>query len=215
MADSERLSRPPATTSYSSTYYPLGVERLFSRQLQPPKVSGPQALPRTAARPEHRTLMSAPPRAWRVLPGAEGPHWGAGGGGRTRGCLAPLWSKCCSHACLISTGDRRHARCAARGGVGRWAGGGGGSEGRAAALAPVAAPVGGCECRENCCSCTPVHRMDPCTPLTYPPYRRRQLRPSSRSARDLSKSARARMPLTSSTLPENAGEVSIGISNWK
>ena len=50
------------------------------------------------------------------------------------------------------------------------------SEGRAA-LAPVAAPVGGCECRESCCSCTPVHCVDPRTPLTYTPYRRRQLRP--------------------------------------
>ena len=44
--DSERLSRPPATTSYPSTYHPLGVERRFTRQLQPPKVCGPQALPR-------------------------------------------------------------------------------------------------------------------------------------------------------------------------
>ena len=52
MTDSEHLSRPPATTSYPSTYYPLGVERLFTRQLQPPKVCGPQALPRAAARPE-------------------------------------------------------------------------------------------------------------------------------------------------------------------
>ena len=37
MTDSERLSRPPATTSYPATYYPLGGERLFTRQLQPQK----------------------------------------------------------------------------------------------------------------------------------------------------------------------------------
>ena len=91
-----------AATGYNLlplTYYSLGVERLFARQLQPPKVCGPQALLHAAARPEHRTVgshVSTCPRAWRVLPGAEGPHWGAGGGGRARGCLAPLWSECCS-----------------------------------------------------------------------------------------------------------------------
>ena len=58
MTGSERLSRPPATTSYPSTYYSLGVERLFARQLQPPKVCGPQALLHAAARPEHRTVGS-------------------------------------------------------------------------------------------------------------------------------------------------------------
>ena len=178
MTGSERLSRPPATTSYPSTYYSLGVERLFARQLQPPKVCGPQALLHAAARPEHRTVGShvTCPRAWRVLPGAEGPHWGAGGGGRVRGCLAPLWSECCSpvesRQEIAGTPDAPRGEGWGDGQVGE-----GASEGRAAALAPVAAPVGGCECRENCCSCTPLHRMNPRTPLTYTRYRRRQLRP--------------------------------------
>ena len=50
-----------AATGYNLlplTYYSLGVERLFARQLQPPKVCGPQALLHAAARPEHRTVGS-------------------------------------------------------------------------------------------------------------------------------------------------------------
>lgn len=131
---------------------------------------------RAAARPEHRTLghVSAPPglaRASRCRRAALGRRRR---GGKPGTALRHLGASTAGNACLISTGDRRHARCAAWGGVG----GEGASEGRAACLAPVAAPVGGCECRESCCSCTPVQAYTPYLhPIPTTPYRRRQLLP--------------------------------------
>eukprot|EP00964_Phaeocystis_antarctica_P005227 scaffold2862_cov56-Phaeocystis_antarctica.AAC.1 len=214
MTDSERLSRPPATTSYPSTYHPLGVERLFTRQLQPPKVCGRQALPRAAARPEHRTLGChvSTPGPGVYCPLQEG-HIGAMGEGGEPG--AALRHFGASAAVRLLNLDRRSpARQVRRVGRKGWGDGQVGevSEGRAA-LAPVAAPVGGCEYRESCCSCvytawTRVHPLR--THLTGAD----SYGPSSRSARDLSRSSRARMPPTSPpALPANAGGISSGISN--
>lgn len=131
---------------------------------------------RAAARPEHRTLGHvSTPGPGACFPVQEGRIGAEEEGGQTRDCLLRhLGASTAGNACLISTGDRRHARCAAWGGVG----GEGASEGRAACLAPVAAPVGGCECRESCCSCTPVQAYTPYLhPIPTTPYRRRQLLP--------------------------------------
>ena len=144
--------------------------------------------------------MSAPPGLARTAR-QEG-HIGAMGEGGEPG--AALRHFGASAAVRLLNLDRRSpARQVRRVGREGWGDGQVGevSEGRAA-LAPVAAPVGGCEYRESCCSCTPVHRVDPRTPLTYTAYRRRQLRPElenrpSSHATDLP-----------SALPENAGEVS-------
>ena len=119
--------------------------------------------------------MSAPPGLARTAR-QEG-HIGAMGEGGEPG--AALRHFGASAAVRLLNLDRRSpARQVRRVGRKGWGDGQVGevSEGRAA-LAPVAAPVGGCEYRESCCSCTPVHRVDPRTPLTYTAYRRRQLRP--------------------------------------
>ena len=120
--------------------------------------------------------MSAPPGLARTAR-QEG-HIGAMGEGGEPG--AALRHFGASAAVRLLNLDRRSpARQVRRVGRKGWGDGQVGevSEGRAA-LAPVAAPVGGCECRESCCSCTPVHAYTPYLhPIPTTPYRRRQLLP--------------------------------------
>jgi len=78
------------------TTLPLCVERSFARQLQPPKVCGPQA---------RLSCHDSTPGPGAYCPLQEGHIWGGGGGGRTRECLAALWSECCSS--LLLNLDRR------------------------------------------------------------------------------------------------------------
>ena len=161
-----------AATSYN--LLPLNLPPLRCRAALHPPATAAEGLRTSSppvARPEHRTLGSHV-----STPGQEG-HIGAMGEGGEPG--AALRHFGASAAVRLLNLDRRSpARQVRRVGREGWGDGQVGevSEGRAA-LAPVAAPVGGCECRESCCSCTPVHRVDPRTPLTYTPYRRRQLRP--------------------------------------
>ena len=176
----DRQRAPLAATSYN--LLPLNLPPLRCRAALHPPATAAEGLRTSsppAARPEHRTLGShvSTPGPGAYCPLQEGHIWGGGGGGRTRECLAALWSECCS-SLLLKLDRRSPARQVRRVGREGWGDGQVGevSEGRAA-LAPVAAPVGGCEYRESCCSCTPVHRVDPRTPLTYTAYRRRQLRP--------------------------------------
>ena len=123
---SQTASVSLAATSYN--LLPLNLLTLrcrvalhFARQLQLPKVCGPQALPRAAARPEHRTLG----RCQHPRPGAycRRAALGGGGGGRTRDCLAPLWSECCTsrRLNLDRRSPARQVRRVERGGaMGRW-----------------------------------------------------------------------------------------------